>query len=79
MKIVESVTPIDQRYIQYKNIGKAYDLSRMQVYRLIQRMKRTAKYKKSFVDISPKCKLVKLDDFDDFFKSTHNQYLTKEV
>ena len=35
MKIVESVTPIDQRYIQYKNIGKAYDLSRMQVYRLI--------------------------------------------
>lgn len=51
----------------------------MQVYRLIQRMKRTAKYKKSFVDIGPKCKLVKLDDFDDFFKSTHNQYLTKEV
>ena len=79
MKIVESVTPIDQRYIQYKNIGKAYDLSRMQVYRLIQRMKRTAKYKKSFVDIGPKCKLVKLDDFDDFFKSTHNQYFTKEV
>ena len=79
MKIVESVTSIDQRYIQYKNIGKAYDLSRMQVYRLIQRMKCTAKYKKSFVDIGPKCKLVKLDDFDDFFKSTHNQYLTKEV
>ena len=76
MKIVESVTPIDQRYIQYKNIGKAYDLSRMQVYRL---MKRTAKYKKSFVDIGPKCKLVKLNDFDEFFKSTHNQYLTKEV
>ena len=22
---------------------------------------------------------IKLDDFDDFFKSTHNQYLTKEV
>lgn len=79
MKIVDSVKQIDQRYIQYKNIGKAYDLSRMQVYRLIQRMKCTAKYKKSFVDIGPKCKLVKLDDFDDFFKSTHNQYLTKEV
>ena len=42
-------------------------------------LKATAKYKKSFVDIGPKCKLVKLDDFDDFFKSTHNQYLTKEV
>ena len=64
MKIVDSVTPIDQRYIQYKNI---------------QRMKHTAKYKKSFVDIGPKCKLVKLNDFDEFFKSTHNQYLTKEV
>ncbi|MCI5708964.1 hypothetical protein [Veillonella caviae] len=79
MKIIKDVTPIEQRYIQFKHICTAYDLSRMQVYRLTQRMKHTTKYKNSFVELGPKCKLVKIADFEEFFQSIHNSYLTESV
>lgn len=74
IKIVE-VKEIGQEYIQHKSICKAYDLSRSEVDKLIQKMKSTAKYEHSFVALSHRCKLVKYDDWKEFFQSLHLAYL----
>lgn len=64
-------------WVQPAGLMKRFSLSRTTVYTLTQEMRKQAKYKRSFLDLSWTLKLVKLDDFCKFLFEKNGKYLKK--
>lgn len=65
MKVYKQGT---EEYKQPTALMRIYGISRTTVWRLLNEMQAIPKYKKSFLSLSPKLKIVRLADFQAFLE-----------
>ena len=64
-------------YKQPTALMKIYGISRTTVWRLLDEMRTIPKYQDSFLSLTDKLKIVRLDDFHQFLQEKSRMYLRK--
>lgn len=67
----EQIERSPEKYVKACDLTELYSVNRVTIWRLLKKFIAVKKYQQSYIPITPRLKLVKLNDFDNFLHENH--------